>query len=77
MRRLALCRSLLAAQAKPLPIPETQSPPPSASGTSTVSDQSPNGAEPVLSRIEPQPNITVWAGHLRTAGLGLAHRRNG
>ena len=62
--RLALCRSLLAAQARPLPIPETQSPPPSTSGASTVSDQSPNGAEPVLSRIEPQPTSP--------SGLGIS-----
>jgi hypothetical protein len=53
--RLALCRSLLAAEARPFPVPETQSPPPSASGITTDSDQSPSGAEPVLSRIEPRP----------------------
>ncbi len=32
-------------------------------------------ARPVSDRAP--ANITVWAGHLRTAGLGLAHRRNG
>jgi len=52
--RLALCRSLLAAAAGPLPVPETQSPPPSASGGSTDSDQSPGGAGPVSSLVEPR-----------------------
>ena len=42
--RLALCRSLLAAGARPAP--ETESPPTSASRGSTDSDQSPSGAEP-------------------------------
>jgi Putative transposase len=53
--RIALCRSLLAAAAGPLPVSETQSPTPSASGGSTDSDQSLGGTEPVPSRVEPRP----------------------
>jgi hypothetical protein len=52
--RLALCRSLLAAEAGPLPVPETQSPPPSASGGATDNDQPAGGAGPLSSRVEPR-----------------------
>jgi len=50
--RLALCRSLLAAGAGPAP--ETESPPPSASGGSTDSGHSPSGLGPAPSLVEPK-----------------------
>jgi hypothetical protein len=49
--RLALCRSLLAAGAGPSPALEND-PPPSVSGGSTNSDQSPSGLGPVPSPVE-------------------------
>jgi hypothetical protein len=52
-QRLALCRSLLAAAAGPLPAPETESPP-SAMGGSQDSGQSPSGAGPAPSLVEPK-----------------------
>ena len=52
--RLALCRSLLAAAAGPSPALQTESPPPSASGGSTDSDQSPSGLGPAPSLVEPK-----------------------
>ncbi len=64
--RLALCRSLLAAEARPLPVAEMPSPTPSASGGSTDSDRSAPGAGSVSSRIEPP---SVSPSPMRITGL--------
>ncbi len=64
--RLALCRSLLAAEPGPLPVAETQSPTLSTSGGSTDSDRSAPGAGPVSSRIEPK---SVSPSPMRITGL--------
>jgi hypothetical protein len=64
--RLALCRSLLAAEARPVPVAETPSPTPSARGGSTDSDLSAPGAGPVSSRVEPQ---SVSPSPMRITGL--------
>jgi Putative transposase/Transposase zinc-binding domain len=50
--RLAVCRSLLAARAGQSPATEADSPPPSASGGSTGSDQSPGGLDRTPSPVE-------------------------
>jgi hypothetical protein len=52
--RLALCRSLLAAEAEPALASETASAPPSESGESSNSNLSPNGMGPAPSLVEPK-----------------------
>ena len=53
--RLALCRSLLAAEAEPVPAAETASAPPPAGGECRDGAPSPSGAGPIPSRVEPLP----------------------
>jgi hypothetical protein len=59
--RLAFCRSLLAAGAGPSPALETD-PPPSVSGGSTNSDQSPGGLGPAPSPVELKSASPSWMG---------------
>jgi hypothetical protein len=59
--RLALCRSLLAAGARPSPALETNTPP-SVGGGSTNSDQLPGGLGPPPSPVEPKSASPSWMG---------------